>query len=126
MIKKILLSMSVVLGTTFGVVAASSVTESASEAISPWMGCHARSQFEKVLNDGNYVLFNRGKGPDGRLNEIWLNDTGMSVVIAYKRPKDDNYDGIKDVCVLNVTKDTVYNGELIDLLSKSNDKGTPL
>lgn len=89
------------------------------EQISPYLGCYERAKVEKILNDGNYVTLVRGSGADMRINELWINSTGYAVTVTYDKPKNDDEKNIKKVCVTNVVKSSVFNGETIEVMHSS-------
>ena len=86
--------------------------------ITPYLGCYAKTDVEKLLTDGNFTTLLRANGPDGRVNELWINGTGYTATVAYK----DHKNSIDKVCVTNVTKSTVYNGDTIKAMNFSPTK----
>lgn len=96
--------------------------------ITPYLGCYERSSVEKLLSDGEYATLYRGNGPDGRVNEVWINVQGYTVTVVFQTPKNGESENIKNVCVTNVVKSTIYNGDVVEVMSKTFEKqqGTKL
>lgn len=88
--------------------------------LTPYLGCYAKSDVEKLLNQGEFVTLMRSNGPDGRVNELWVNGRGYTTTLAYSNPKKATK--IDKVCVTNVTKSTVYNGDTIKVMNSAYTK----
>lgn len=106
----------------FGLFASAAIADEKEVVVSPYLGCYPKTTVEKLLTDGEYVTLYRGNGPDGRVNEIWINGEGRTATIAFKTPKDSDASKIKDVCVTNVTKSTVFNALTLEILNAGDKK----
>lgn len=116
----------VLLSSCFGLTAWADNATKSEDTLTPYLGCYSKTQVEKILNDGEYVTLYRAKGPDGRVNELWINGHGITATVVFKDPKNGDHTNIKDVCVTNVTKNTVYNSALLDAMTKNNSNGSTL
>lgn len=111
--KMLIVAISLVLGTS----AVASQHQSNKEAevfLSPYLGCYARAEVDERLLDGEFVALIKSNGPDGRVNEVWINDRGYTTTIAYKNPE---YSANENVCVTNVTKSSSYNTKVINTIN---------
>lgn len=88
-------------------------------------GCTSKDTIEKFLNDNEFVTFVRGTGSSGKINEVWINSKSYIVTIAYDRPTDNKAENIKEVCVVNMMKNAIYNGDTVETLGKSLEKASP-
>lgn len=88
-------------------------------------GCGDVGNFNKLLNDQDFIVLTRGEGPDGKVNEVWLNGKALIMVVAYDKPAGDKPENIKQVCVLAMAKKNVYNGDTVEVLNKSLEKTAP-
>lgn len=114
---KILMAFGLLIGSAF-IARAATHTANDDVSLTPYLGCYDKDRVEKILTDGAFMTLYRAKGPDGRVNELWINGTGITTTISFKDPKSNDHTSIKQVCVTNVTRDTVYNSALIEALGK--------
>ena len=80
---------------------------------------------EKILSDGEFVTLLRGASVGDKVNEIWINSKSYVMAVSYDKPTGNKRENIKQVCVTVMIKEAVYNGDVIDILSKSLEKAKP-
>jgi len=73
--------------------------------VTPYLGCYSKAEVETALKDGKFIIISEGHGPDGKVNEFWINSKGYTATVAFKKPKSN--ESVEQLCVLNVTKNTV-------------------
>jgi hypothetical protein len=119
--KKMFIVATALLFSTGAIASQHQVKASDSEVLlTPYLGCYAKTDVEKLLNQGEFVTLMKSNGPDGRINELWVNGSGYTTTVAYPAPKKTAK--IDKVCVTNVTKSTVYNGDVIKVMSATYKK----
>lgn len=107
-----------ILGSIAVLVTSSAIGVAAENTPKPF-GCTSRDNIEKLLNAGEFISFSRGTTPDNKLHEIWLNVKGQIVVVSFDKPPNDDTKQIKEVCVISMTNDEVYNGTTVEMLNKA-------
>lgn len=89
--------------------------------------CTTKENVEKLIQQGEFFAFSRGTAPDNKSHEIWLNVKNQIIVVAFDKPPNNDSKLIKEVCIISMTNDEVYNGETVDMLHKAfNKSGTDL
>ena len=118
--KKLLITtVALMLGT--GAFASEHQTKVTDEVVlTPYLGCYAKAELEKLLVNGQYVALLKAHGPDGRTNEVWVNSNGYTATVAFKDKKNAPVND--KVCVTNVTKNTVYNNNVLKVMTTSTKK----
>lgn len=92
----------------------------------PGVGCIPKNDLETILNDGKFTVLYRGTSPvDKKLTELWINGASQTMTVSYDPPADNKHESIKEVCVISVTSNTMWNGDTIELMNKAQDKNAP-
>ena len=102
-----------------GLLALNTVTYAETNTDPKIYGCTTKEKIEKLLNDGEFYPLGRGTTPENKFHEVWLNGKSQMIVLAFEKPQNDDNKQIKNVCVISMTNNEIYNGDTVNALSKS-------
>ena len=91
----------------------------------PPVGCTDAKTTNKFINDNQFILLYRSQRVPGTMIETWINGKNESLTVSFKKTTNGDKDTISDVCVVDFSRNIMFNAESIELLNKAIEKANP-
>jgi hypothetical protein len=91
----------------------------------PPVGCTDAKTTNKFINDNKFILLYRSQRVPGTMVETWINGKNEALTVSFKKTTNGDKDTISDVCIVDFSRNVMFNGESVDMLHKAIEKANP-